>query len=63
MFTPIIDKPDPQYLIALAFILSGIFVYIPFVYMKMRPQIMDKITHLIQKAFLVAPTKQDLSKE
>lgn len=61
VITPIISEPDLKYLSALGFIISGVIIYIPFVYKKIRPQVMDKITHLIQKAFLVAPTKQDFS--
>lgn len=61
--TPMVSTPDPKYLSAVGFILSGVIVYYPFVYLKIRPRVMDKITHLIQKAFLVAPTKQDLSQD
>lgn len=54
--TPIINEPDVKYLSACGFILTGVAVYIPFVYMKKRPRIMNKITHLIQMFFMVAPT-------
>lgn len=40
--TPIIDKPSFKFLIALAFILSGVLIYIPFVYYKIRPKFMGK---------------------
>lgn len=40
--TPIVDNPSLKFLIALAFILSGVLVYIPFVYYKIRPRIMGK---------------------
>ena len=63
VLTPMIDAPDPKYLYALGFILSGVVVYYPFVFLKIRPRVMDKITHLIQKSFLVAPTKQDISQD
>lgn len=54
--TPIINEPDIKYLSALGFILSGFAVYVPFVYMKKRPRIMNKLTHLIQLFFMAAPT-------
>lgn len=56
--TPIISDPDIKYLLALGFILSGILFYIPFVYLKKRPRIMNKLTHLIQLSFMVAPTSE-----
>lgn len=56
--TPIISEPDVKYLTALGFILSGIVFYIPFVYLKKRPRIMNKFTHLIQLFFMVAPTSE-----
>lgn len=57
--TPIISEPDVKYLTAIGFILSGVLFYIPFVYMKMRPKLMNKLTHLIQLFFMVAPTSID----
>lgn len=54
--TPIVSNPDVKYLSAIAFIMLGVAVYIPFVYLKKRPRIMNKITHLIQLSFLVAPS-------
>lgn len=57
--TPIISEPDVKYLSAIGFILTGVAVYIPFVYMKKRPKIMNKLTHLIQLFFMVAPTSLD----
>lgn len=57
--TPIISEPDVKYLSAIGFILTGVAVYIPFVYMKKRPKIMNKLTHLIQLFFMVAPTCLD----
>lgn len=57
--TPIVSEPDIKYLSALGFILSGFVIYVPFVYMKKRPRIMNKLTKLIQLSFLVAPTTED----
>lgn len=54
--TPIISEPDVKYLSAIGFILTGVAVYVPFVYFKKRPRVMDKLTHLIQLFFMVAPT-------
>lgn len=56
--TPIVNEPDIKYLAACGFILAGVCVYIPFVYLKMRPRIMNKITRLIQMFFMVAPTDE-----
>lgn len=42
VLTPMISKPDVKYLFAVGFILSGVAVYIPFVYYKIRPRIMNK---------------------
>lgn len=39
---PIISEPSLKYLAALAFIFSGIAVYTPFVYHKIRPRWMSK---------------------
>lgn len=38
--TPIVTEPPAKYLAALAFIASGVVVYIPFVYYKYRPSLM-----------------------
>lgn len=38
--TPLLTEPPAKYLAALAFIASGIIVYIPFVYHKVRPKFM-----------------------
>jgi solute carrier family 7 (L-type amino acid transporter), member 9/15 len=59
VITPIASDPNFQkYLSALGFILSGFFVYIPFVYYKKRPKIVDKITFLIQTLFVVIPCNE-----
>lgn len=39
---PIISEPSMKYLAALAFIVSGVAVYTPFVYHKIRPRWMSK---------------------
>jgi L-type amino acid transporter 9 len=40
---PIIADPSPKYLMAILFILSGVAVYTPFVYYKIRPKWIGKI--------------------
>lgn len=57
--TPMVSNPDIKYLSAIGFILTGVAVYIPFVYMKKRPRVMNKLTHLIQLFFMVAPTSTE----
>lgn len=39
---PIISDPSPKFLFAILFIVSGIVVYIPFVYYKIRPSFMSE---------------------
>lgn len=39
---PIITEPSLKYLAALAFIFSGVLIYIPFVYYRIRPRFMGK---------------------
>ncbi|XP_044734569.1 b(0,+)-type amino acid transporter 1-like [Chrysoperla carnea] len=56
--TPIATDPSPKYLFALAFIISGIFVYIPFVYYKMKLPLMDHFTKLIQVVFQAVPPEK-----
>lgn len=41
---PIIAEPSPKYFFAVAFILSGVAVYTPFVYYKIRPKWISKYT-------------------
>lgn len=45
--TPIVTEPPAKYLAALGFILSGVVVYIPFVYYKYRPRVMGTIIELL----------------
>lgn len=44
--TPLITEPPEKYLAALAFILSGLVFYIPFVYYKYRPKLMGEFQSL-----------------
>jgi L-type amino acid transporter 9 len=61
--TPLVDNPSLKYLSALGFILSGVVVYIPFVYYKKRPRFMDSITHYIQLFFMVVPSTSAAAEE
>ncbi|GAB0089843.1 b(0,+)-type amino acid transporter 1 [Sergentomyia squamirostris] len=56
---PMIADPSLKYLIAVAFILSGVAVYIPFVYYKKRPKIMSKFTFVTQMLFEVVPPENE----
>jgi uncharacterized RDD family membrane protein YckC len=40
---PIAMDPSPKYLIAVFFILTGVMVYIPFVYYKKQPKIIGRL--------------------
>uniref|UniRef100_A0A182WIH6 b(0,+)-type amino acid transporter 1 n=1 Tax=Anopheles minimus TaxID=112268 RepID=A0A182WIH6_9DIPT len=53
---PVISDPSPKYLFAVAFILSGVLVYTPFVYYKVRPRWINKLTFIIQVLFEVVPS-------
>lgn len=39
---PMVTEPPAKYLAALGFIISGLIVYIPFVYYEYRPKLMGK---------------------
>lgn len=52
---PIVSEPSLKFLAAVGFILSGVAVYIPFVYYKIRPKIMDRFSYIIQVLFEVVP--------
>ncbi|RZF34113.1 hypothetical protein LSTR_LSTR010961 [Laodelphax striatellus] len=52
---PIVFNPQIQYICALIFILLGLCVYYPFVYLKYRLPFMDKLTYLTQVMLEVVP--------
>lgn len=52
---PLVSEPSLKFLFAIGFILSGVVVYIPFVYMKRKPFFVDKLCYLIQVLFEVVP--------
>jgi L-type amino acid transporter 9 len=58
VLVPIITDPSPKYFFAVIFIGIGVIVYFPFVYKKHRPAFIDKLTHIIQLGFQVAPTEE-----
>ncbi|XP_050074527.1 b(0,+)-type amino acid transporter 1-like [Anopheles maculipalpis] len=57
---PVISDPSPKYLFAVGFILSGVLVYTPFVYYKVRPRWINKLTFMIQVLFEVVPSSSKL---
>ncbi|MEE6463667.1 hypothetical protein FKM82_006001 [Ascaphus truei] len=56
VLAPLIQSPKVQYLYALLFMLSGMLIYIPFVYFKLHFSFFDKITCYLQLFLEVAPT-------
>ncbi|XP_055891323.1 b(0,+)-type amino acid transporter 1-like isoform X1 [Biomphalaria glabrata] len=56
VIAPIIQNPGIQFVYAVLFILSGLIIYIPFIYMGIHFKFMDKITIVLQKLLRVAPT-------
>ncbi|VVC39529.1 Amino acid/polyamine transporter I [Cinara cedri] len=57
--TPLIQSPKPQFLIALALILSAFAVYVPFVYHKKRWSFVDNFTRAIEKLMGVVKPDTD----
>lgn len=49
--TPVISDPSPKFLIAIGFLLSGVVVYIPFVYMALKPPFISKYLLLYLSSF------------
>ncbi|KAL0969661.1 hypothetical protein UPYG_G00230430 [Umbra pygmaea] len=60
VLAPIIDNPAIEYLYVTLFILSGIFVYVPFIHYKFCPGMLDKLTMLLQLFLEVAPAEKNL---
>jgi solute carrier family 7 (L-type amino acid transporter), member 9/15 len=52
---PIASDPSPKHLVTIGLLMSGVAVYVPFVYYKVRPKIMDKVTYLLQVLFEAVP--------
>ncbi|XP_063951447.1 b(0,+)-type amino acid transporter 1-like isoform X2 [Lytechinus pictus] len=68
VIAPIIDEPALQYLYAFLFILSGLILYLPFVYYKKELGCMKYLTMFFQLLFEVAPSRfvapeEDVSQE
>lgn len=55
---PIVNDPSLKYLSAVGFILVGVLLYIPFVYYKKRPAMMDRLTEITQLMFMVVPPEK-----
>lgn len=60
---PIVSDPSLKYLFAVVFILMGVLLYVPFVYYKKRPAMMDKLTEITQLLFMVVPPENNVQKE
>ncbi|CAB3360535.1 Hypothetical predicted protein [Cloeon dipterum] len=60
---PIATDPNPKYLVALGFIITGFFVYIPFVYYKVHLSCVDTVTDFIQRKLNVVPTDDTVEEE
>lgn len=55
---PLVTKPAAQFLMAVAFIVLGILVYIPFVFYQYRMPYLENITYFIQALLKVVPPEQ-----
>ncbi|XP_064640963.1 b(0,+)-type amino acid transporter 1-like isoform X2 [Lineus longissimus] len=56
VFLPILHNPHLGFLYSFLFTVSGVFLYIPFVYKKVRIPKVDKITKVLQIMLSVVPT-------
>ncbi|CAH0771800.1 unnamed protein product [Bemisia tabaci] len=56
---PIAMKPQPQYLIAVGFLISGFVVYIPFIYFQKKLFGADMFTKAVKSVMNVQPPDQD----
>lgn len=54
---PIIQSPRMQFFYAFLFILSGLIVYVPFIYNNIKVPFVDYFSKVLQKLFLIAPTE------
>ncbi|XP_071091589.1 b(0,+)-type amino acid transporter 1-like isoform X1 [Haliotis cracherodii] len=59
VLAPILQNPGMQFLYAIIFIGSGVFIFVPFVYMRIHFRFMDRLTELCQKVLLLLPTTQE----
>ncbi|TSM77381.1 b(0,+)-type amino acid transporter 1 [Bagarius yarrelli] len=60
VLAPIIDNPQIEYLYVTLFILSGAFIYIPFIHFKLCPHLLDKLTVFLQLFLEVAPADKNV---
>ncbi|KAI5102574.1 b(0,+)-type amino acid transporter 1-like isoform X1, partial [Silurus meridionalis] len=60
VLAPIVDKPQLEYLYVTLFILSGAFIYFPFIHFKLCPHLLDKLTVFLQLFLEVAPADKNL---
>ncbi|CAK9294978.1 unnamed protein product, partial [Gordionus sp. m RMFG-2023] len=61
VIAPIIRDPAIEYLYATLFILCGLLLYIPFVYLKLHLSCIDKLTTFLQLLLEVSPEDVDFS--
>ncbi|MBN3301243.1 b(0,+)-type amino acid transporter 1 [Amia ocellicauda] len=60
VLSPIVDNPQIEYLYVILFIVSGTFIYIPFVHFKLCPGLLTKATLFLQLLFEVAPVDKNV---
>jgi len=58
ILTPLVDKPEIQYLYATIFIFSGSLFYLPFVYFGYKLDCFDSLYKFIQKLMYVVPSNE-----
>ncbi|KAB5562087.1 hypothetical protein PHYPO_G00013960 [Pangasianodon hypophthalmus] len=60
VLAPIVDNPQLEYLYVTLFILSGALIYIPFIHFKLCPNLLDKLTVVMQLFLEVAPADKNV---
>lgn len=60
VLAPIVDNPQLEYLYVTLFILSGVLIYIPLIHFKLCPNLLNKLTVLLQLFLEVAPADKNL---
>uniref|UniRef100_A0A3P8WI85 b(0,+)-type amino acid transporter 1 n=1 Tax=Cynoglossus semilaevis TaxID=244447 RepID=A0A3P8WI85_CYNSE len=60
VLAPIVDNPQIEYLYVTLFILSGILIYIPFIYYKLCPNLLTKLTVFLQLFLEVCPVDKNV---
>nr|XP_006626415.2 PREDICTED: b(0,+)-type amino acid transporter 1-like [Lepisosteus oculatus] len=60
VLAPIVDNPQIEYLYVTLFIISGIFIYIPFIHFKLCPGVFNKATVFLQLFLEVSPADKNV---